>query len=392
MYNFDKIIDRRNTDCTKFDQVPYDNIPEDNVPLWIADMDFESAPSIMEAVSERASHGIFGYSILSDRYYDAIMDWHKKRFGTTELKKENISYQNSGLAGICHMMDIFSNEGDAFILFAPVYPGFFKAGDRMKRKMVTSLLTDTNGYFSIDFNDFEEKIKENDVKFFIFCNPHNPAGRVWTKDEVTKLVDICLKYGVKIIDDELWSDVVLSKDVKHTPLFTLDPRAKDIGISLYSPSKAFNLGGMISSYSICYNQEFKEQLEEASNRYCCNLPCMLAIESTIAAYNGGEEWLEACLEYIRGNIEYVCDFLKTNLPKIKCVCPESSYLLWLDFTDTGMTHEEMLERTIMKAGVICNDGHTFGDGGEMHMRFNPTTARANLEKAMALLLKEYGEI
>lgn len=392
MYTFDKVISRNNTECVKYDRLPYQNVPEENYPLWIADMDFETAPEIMQAIRERMNHEIFGYFMMGDRYFNSIVDWHKRRFGVNDLEAKHICYQNGVLAGVSHILDMLTKDGDPIILQTPGYPGFTSVLRNMGREIVANPMINDNGYYTIDYKNFEDSIVAKNIKVFIFCNPHNPTGRVWTAQEMQKLVGICLKHGVTIIADEIWADMIINKDMKHLPLMVADPRAKEITIAMYSPSKGYNLAGMVSSYSICYNEELGERLRKHSNRLHCNSPCVLAIDTTIAAYDKAEGWLDACVDYISGNMDYIVNFLETRLPKIKCRKPDGTYVMWLDFTETGITHEEMLVRAVEKAGFICNDGHAFTQGGDCHMRLNPTTARANIEKAMAALEREFSDI
>ncbi len=389
MYTFDKVVNRQNTEATKVDGVPYDNIPEQNYPMWVADMDFEAAPEIIESLQHRLDHKVLGYFLLKDRFFNSIIGWHKRRFGITDLEEKHIVYQNSVLGGISHIMEIFTNEGDSILAQSPTYPGFSKIIDTMNRNLVVNPMIEVDGYFTLDLVQFEEAIVEHNIKLYILCNPQNPTGRIWTKEEVEQIVTICLKHNVFIVSDEIWSDMILNESMSHTPLFKMDERAKEIAIALYSPSKAFNLAGMISSYSVCYNEEVNQKLEKISNFYHCNLPCVFAIESLIAAYDKGENWLEECKSYVSGNIDYIISFLEEHVPNIKCRKPDATYLLWLDFSDMGITHEEMIRKMIEEAGVICNDGHTFTAGGDLHMRLNPTTARENIVGAMEAIRKTF---
>ncbi len=393
MYSFDKVIDRKNTECAKFDYLPYENVPEVHYPLWVADMDFEIAPQIVEALNKRMEHKLFGYFLMTDRYFDSIINWHSRRYDVKDITKENICYQNGVLAGVAHAVQTLTKEGDSIIVQAPTYPGFTKTVSNMNRELVYNLMKeDENGYFTIDLQDFENKIVEKNIKLFIFCNPHNPSGRIWTKEEMVSLVDICLKHDVKIISDEIWSDVIINKEMHHLPLCKADPRAKDITISMYSPSKGYSLAGMVSSYSVCYNKELAESLKTTSYYLHCNSPCVLAVDTTIAAYDKAEDWLDSCNDYVGANMDFILGFIAEKLPKIKCRKPDATYLLWLDFKALGITHEEMIKRAVNEAGVVMNNGNDFVLGGELHMRLNPTTARENLVKAMNALEKAFSDI
>lgn len=392
MYNFDTIIDRKGTESVKYDFPPYQTKAADSHALWIADMDFQTAPEVLSAMKNRIDHGIFGYFKFTDRYYDAVKNWHKKRFDVDDLQNEHIFYQHSVKAGISHALEILTNEGDNIAFLSPIYPGFTHVMEVMNRNTVAVLLKEDAGFFTVDFELFEKKIKENNVKVFIFCNPHNPTGRIWTKEEMEQLVEICLKYDVKIIADEIWADVVIDKNLKHLPLCKAVPKAKDITIALYSPSKGFNLAGLICSYSVCYNEELNDKLVTRSAFLSSNSPCVLAHEALIVSYLEGENWLDECCSYISDNMDFVIDFLQTRLPKIKCKKSQATYVLWLDFKDLGISHEELIEKAHTNAGFLANDGISFKEGGELHLRVNCATPRIKLGNALLALEKEFGNI
>ncbi len=391
MYSFDKVIERKGTECEKYDDYTYKNVPEVNYPLWIADMDFETAPVIMEALQERMKHQVFGYSVIGERYYTAIKEWHKRRYNVTDLKDEHICYQSGVLAGLCHALDLLTQEGESVMIQTPAYVGFIHILENMYRKIIENPMKETNGYYEVDFIQFEEAIVANDVKVFIHCNPHNPAGRIWTAEEMQKIVDICKKHNVMILADEIWADMIINKEMKHLPLLVAVPEAKDITIAYYSPSKGFNLAGMWSAYSVCYNPELAARLEKQSNFLHSNVSGVLSIETTIAAYEKGDQWLDECIEYGSANMDYIVDFLAEKLPKIKLRKPDATYLLWLDFSELGLSHEEFLHRLYTKAGVLCNNGEDFMSGGTQHIRLNPMTSRTVIEGAMAALEREFGE-
>lgn len=391
-YTFDKVIERKGTGCVKYDRLPYEKVAQDAIPLWIADMDFETAPEIMAALRKRMEHEIFGYFILGDEYYNSIINWQKRRFGVNDLEVKHICYQNGVLAGLSHILQTLTKEGDPVILQTPGYPGFTNTLKNMNREIVPNPMINDRGYYTIDYKHLEETIATRGIKVLILCSPHNPTGRIWSVEELRKIVDICLKHQVTIVADEIWADVIINKGEKFVPLFQADPRSKEITIGLYSPSKGYNLAGMVSSYSVCYNDELNDRLKKTSAYLHCNSPCALAITTTIAAYNDAEGWLDACNAYTSANMDYILSYLQENLPKIKCRKPDGTYVLWLDFTETGLTHDEMIQRLVEKAGVITNNGHAFTQGGDLHVRLNPTTARVNLEKAMKVLHREFADV
>lgn len=392
MYDFDKVIERKGTECEKFDDFTYKNVPKVNYPLWIADMDFETAPEIVEAIEERMKHRIFGYNVVGERYYNAIMGWHARRFDVHDLKPEHICYQNGVLAGLCHAIDLLTQENDSVMIQTPAYVGFIHILENMNRTIIENPMIEADGYYEVDFKSFEEAIVANGVKVFIHCNPHNPSGRIWTAQEMQQMVTICKKHEVTILADEIWADMIINKEMKHLPLVVAVPEAKDCTISYYSPSKGYNLAGMWSGYSICYNLELAARLEKQSNFLHSNIGCVLAIETTIAAYEKGEQWLEACIEYGSANMDYIMEFLAAKLPKIKMRKPDATYLLWLDFSEVDLTHEEILERLYTKAGVLCNNGEDFMAGGTKHVRLNPMTARATIVGAMDAMEQAFADV
>lgn len=392
MYNFDKFVERVGTESRKYDGHPFENVPEESYPLWIADMDFEAAPEIVLALHERMKHKVFGYFIEGERYYNAILHWHKTRYGVEDLRPEHICYQNGVLAGICHAVDMLTDEGDAIIIQTPAYVGFTNVLRNINRKIIQNPMKEKEGYYEIDFVQFEEAIIENQVKIFIHSNPHNPTGRVWSLEETEKLVDICMRHNVMILSDEIWSDMIINTELNHIPLVVAQPKAKEITISYYSPSKGFNLAGMWSAYSVCYQKELSEKLQKKSNYLHSNEGCVLAIETTIAAYQEGASWLDACIAYISSNMDYISEFLEERLPKIKFRKPDATYLLWLDFSELHISHEEVLERLYQKAGVLCNSGEDFLTGGSYHVRFNPATSRTVIEKAMKAMEEAFKDV
>ncbi len=391
-YLFDELIERKNTGCEKYDKPPYKNIAKDPVQLWVADMDFAAAPQILEALKKRLEHPILGYFSLTDAYYNAIIQWQKRRFAVEGLEKGHICFQSGVIAGVAHILDLYTEENDPVIVQTPCYPGFIGVLSSMKRKLVANPMINDKGYYSLDLEHLEKVIIENKAKLMIFCSPHNPTGRIWRAEELRAVADICIRHKVMIIVDEIWADMKINRQEKFLPFFEADPRLKEFAISLYSPSKGFNLAGMFSAYSVCYNEAINQKLEASSNKAHSNNPTVLSIESTIAAYKEGEEWLEACIDYIGQNMDYILDFLQTKLPKIKCRKPDATYLMWLDFSELALTHEEIMQRLVEKAGLIIVDGNSFGEGGEMKVRLNPSTPRANIVRAMDRLYEEFRDL
>lgn len=385
-YDFDRWPDRLNTNSVKWDELPFKNVKEGFIPLWVADMDFPVAPEIIGAMKERLDHPYFGYFSLTDEnFYRPIIEWQKARYGVEGLEPGQILYENGVLAGIAHLLQALSSPGDPVVLQTPGYPGFEGVLNTMNRKIIPNPMIDNGGYFTIDYRDLEKKIVDSGAKILLFCSPQNPTGRVWTAEEQRGVVDICLKHGVTIIADQIWSDIILTQDAPFVPLSSADERAKEISVEFFSPSKGFSMAAMYASYAVCRNPVLCEKLRAASNYLHCNNPALLSVVGLAAAYTKGEEWLEQCRKVISGNMEYIVSFLKERLPGITTRKAEGTYLLWLNFSGTGLTHEEMIRRTVHGAGVVLNDGRSFISNGECRMRLNAAAPRAMIEQAMKRL-------
>ncbi len=391
-FDFDKIYDRRDTGCSKWDYLPYPNAPEGSIPMWVADMDFAAAPSVIAAMEERLQHPLMGYFKITDRVYNALINWQKRRYGVTDLEKKHITYHNGVIGGFTAAIDTFTKPGDPILVEAPGYPMFQKSIDNTGRVIVPNELIETQDGYTFDFAATEALIKEKNIKFAIFCNPHNPTGRNWSREEISAYIDICDRNGVIVVADEIWADVIIDKNTPFVPFFSLGEKAKKIGISFYSPTKGFNIAGLVASFSIIYNDELREKINATAGHTHYNSPSALAIAAVLGAYEGGDEWLEACNAYMGESMDYVIGFLAEKMPKIKTTKPSGTYLLWLDFSDTGLSHEEILNRCTYKAGVIMNDGTAFVKNGEKHMRMNMATPRSNVITAMDRLYNAFSDV
>lgn len=387
-YDFNRIIDRKG----KFGNYKWDNCPfptdsDEPIPMWIADMDIPAADFIIEAMQARLDHPIFGYFAPDERYYDAIINWQRRRNGWNGLIREHIQYQNGVLGAIDTAITTFTDKGDYILVQSPGYHQFKNAIDRLEREICVSSLTYKDGRYELDYEHIEQKIKENHIKLVIFCSPHNPTGRVWQRDELEAFVDICHRHGVTIISDEIHSDLILSG--KHIPLQTLSDKAKEITISLYAPTKTFNLAGLVTAYSITLNNELAKKYNEASTASHYNWYNTFSIEATTAAYEKGDRWVDELCEHLKGNMEYVRQsFLEAGLP-IDARIMESTFLQWLDFRETGLSHEEIVERCQRKTGVLMHSGSIFIKNGEGFMRMNVGCPRIYVEEAAKRLCEEF---
>lgn len=381
-YDFDKQWDRIGKDAVKWDMPAKEAGTNDIIPMWVADMDFATAPSVAEALKERVEHPLYGYFRPTDRYYNAIINWHKNRFGNDTVKAEYIAYQNSVLGGVASCLFAFSQPGDQILCNATTYTGFTNTVKNAGRFLCLSeLKEDDKGNYTLDFEDMEKKIVENKIPVYIFCSPHNPTGRMWNKDEIEKVVEMCDRLGVVLLSDEIWADFNCSGK-KHIPTVSVSERAKEITVAMYAPSKTFNLAGLVGAYSVVYNQFLRNKMEKVASMSHYNMLNVLSITALIGAYEGGAEWVDEMNKYIRANQEYVYDYVTKNFKGVKTFLPEGTYLMWLDCSGCEIGIQEVLDR--MKAcGVIVNDGRTFN--GKTHVRLNLACPKANCEEGMKRL-------
>lgn len=379
-YNFDEIIDRKGTNCLKYDFASERGKPEGVLPLWIADMDFKAPDIVLERLSEIVNHGIFGYSDSKEDYFLVLKNWFEKKFGW-KVKEEWLVKTPGIVFAIAAATHAFTKEGDAVLIQQPVYYPFSETILDNKRKLVNSPLKRTGDRYEIDFEDFEEKIIQEQVKLFIFCSPHNPVGRVWEKDELKRIGEICLKHGVIVVSDEIHSDFVYPGH-QHTVFASLSKEISDITITCTAPSKTFNIAGLQISNIFIENPVLREKVKKAIAQTGYSQVNQIGLAACQAAYEGGEEWLEELKEYLAGNIEYTRAFLKEHLPKITLIEPEGTYLLWLDFKAYNLTEEEREELIVKKAGLWLDSGSMFGPDGEGYERINIACPRKTLEKAL----------
>lgn len=379
-YNFNEIIDRKGTNCLKYDFASERGKPEGVLPLWIADMDFKAPDIVLKRLSEIVNHGIFGYSDSKEDYFLVLKNWFEKKFGW-KVKEEWLVKTPGIVFAIAAAIHAFTKEGDAVLIQQPVYYPFSETILDNKRKLVNSPLKRTGDRYEIDFEDFEEKIIQEKVKLFIFCSPHNPVGRVWEKDELKRIGEICLKHGVIVVSDEIHSDFVYPGH-QHTVFASLSKEISDITITCTAPSKTFNIAGLQISNIFIENPVLREKVKKAIAQTGYSQVNQIGLAACQAAYEGGEEWLEGLKEYLAGNIEYTRAFLKEHLPKITLIEPEGTYLLWLDFKAYNLTEEEREELIVKKAGLWLDSGSMFGPDGEGYERINIACPRKTLEKAL----------
>ena len=382
-YDFDEIIDRRNTDCLKYDFTAERGMPEDVLSLWVADMDFRTAPGIIERAVEDAQFGIYGYTESKDDYFRAVAAWYADYFDW-KVEKSWLVKTPGIVFAISAAIQALTQKGDAVMIQQPVYYPFSAVIKDNDRTLVNNELVLKEGHYEIDFDDFEQKIIENKVKLFVLCSPHNPVGRVWTIEELRKLGEICLKYDVKVVSDEIHSDFVY-EGRKHYVFATVDSAFEQNSIICTAPSKTFNLAGLQASNIFIPNPQIRKAFERQISAVGYSQLNMIGLHACQAAYETGREWLEELKAYLKGNLDYVRDYLEKNIPHIKLIEPEGTYLIWLDCRGLGLSEEKLEELIVHKAKLWLDAGAIFGKAGEGFERINIACPRAVLEEAMKRL-------
>jgi cysteine-S-conjugate beta-lyase len=365
-FSFDKKIERRNTRAVKWDLVKSLYGSEDVLPMWVADMDFEVPPAVKDALTERAQHGVFGYTYTDNALQNTITAWLEYKHDW-KVKSASILYSPGVIATLYMAIQTFTDKGDKVLIQTPVYPPFYDIVKNHDRELVTNSLVVQENRYEIDFVDFEAKLKQG-VKVFILCNPHNPVGRVWTQAELEKIVALCKKYNVMIFADEIHADLVYHPN-KHVPIAKIDEDMEEQIITCMSPTKTFNLAGLQVSYAIVANKQKRDALEKTFHKQGMHILNTMGITALDAAYNNGREWLEQLLEQLQTNIDYVVNTF-ANHPKVKVFRPEGTYLIWLDFSKLELSQDELKEFLQTRAQVGLNDGASFGEEGTGFMRMN----------------------
>ena len=374
--DFDTAYDRSGTNSLKYKKHP--RYPDEKlIPLWVADMDFKAASEIIDALNKTTEHGNFGYTLPDSDYYNSVINWNKKRFGF-DIREEWITPCEGVMSGIAAAIRALTSKGDAVLIFQPVYYPFANVISNNNRRLVVSELQFDGEKYVIDYDDFENKIKQNDVKILLFCSPHNPVGRVWNRAELEIVAEICLKHNVLIISDEIHSDLVYKK---HIPTASLSDEIASITVELTSITKTFNLAGVQGANLIVPNEKIRAAVENELRAQCAGGPNIMSFAATKAAYQFGDKWLDDLLIYLQGNIDYVIHSFEGT--SIKPLLPQGTYLMWLDCREFGLNDRELEELFIKKCGVWMNSGYIFGKGGSGFMRMNIACPREILKKAIA---------
>lgn len=394
-FDFTTIYDRRGKDAMAVDAV--EKIPTfqpnegfDAIPMWVADMNFATAPSVNAEIAKRIEHPLYGYYMTPDEYYDAIIRWHETRNGVTGLEKEHIGYENGVLGGLMSALNAVCARGDKVLVHAPTYIGFTGSIENAGYHIVTSdLKQDRYGIWRMDFFDMEMKIKKNDIRAVVFCSPHNPTGRVWEREELEQFMDMAQRLNVAVISDEIWSDLTL-RGYKHIPLQSVSEDARNRTIALYAPSKTFNLAGLIGSYHIIYNEALHKHVKKEASTCHYNSMNVLSMHALIGAYSDeGAQWVDELREVLTANVKYACKFIRKNFKGVNVQQPEGTYMLFLDCEGyckrSGRSLDEV-KKAGYEVGVIWQDGRPFH--GPHHIRMNLALPTARVEEAMQRL-KDY---
>ena len=380
-YNFNEKIDRSNNHSAKWEEMGNKFVSNDLWPMWIADMDLKTAPVIIDAMREKLEQGIFGYVYRPASYYQSAADWIERRF---DYKIDSKTLINSpGVVPTLSILVRLMTKADEKVLIqSPVYYPFSAVVRENERELVVnSLVKDETGYYTIDFEDFEKKVSDEKVTLFIMCSPHNPVGRVWKREELQKMSELCLKYNVRVIADEIWRDIVMP-GYKHIPVASLSKEVEHNTITCFSPTKTFNIAGLQASFATLPREEEWKMLDEELGRLDVKRNSPFSLVGFEAAYTKGEEWLEELLIHLDGNMDYVVNFVKERIPEVKVRKSEGTYLMWLDFSGLGMTKEELSMFMQKEAKIALDDGFWFGENGAGFERMNIACPRYMVEEGM----------
>jgi cystathionine beta-lyase len=387
VYEFDRLLARKGTHCSKWDALEQVYGNPDLVPLWVADMDFPVLPELEKALAARSVNSTFGYTFAGEGYYKSVTDWHLKRNGLS-LTKEDILDVPGVVCGLSFVIAALTGPEDKVLINTPVYPPFFSVPKSQGRPLLLSPLRRGKERYEIDFDDFEAKLREG-AKAFIFCSPHNPVGRVWEKEELENIVKLCARYGTLIVSDEIHSDLIFSGH-KHIPILNVSPEARDISLIVSAPSKTFNVAGLKASMLLVKNPDLRKRIRTLLDQFHVGVG-LFGYKAAEVVYREGEKWLEELLVYLEDNAKFVVSFLESRLPRVGAYLPESTYLMWLDFSAYGLTQEALMGKMRKEARVALNDGVTFGKEGKGHVRLNIGTTRALIQEGLEKIEAAFGK-
>ena len=380
-YNFDELIERRGTNCVKWDESPSPEV----IPLWVADMDFRVAPAIQKALQQRVEHGVFGYNIVPESYYEAVISWFHRRH-QWDIQRSWILYTTAVVPAMSCVIKALTMPGEKVLILSPAYNCFFSSIKNNGCEVLESPLKAVDDTFEVDFDDFESKCADEKTTLFLLCNPHNPSGRVWTKEELQRMYDICKRHGVKVASDEIHCELIMPGH-EFVPFGTIT----DDGVVMNSPSKNFNTAGLQIANIICSHPSWRRRIDRAINinEVCDVNP--FGIVALQAAYNESEDWIDELNQYLWGNYQLLCDFIGENIPQWKVCRLEGTYLPWVDISAMGITSQELCDQLLAEAKVWINPGTMYGpQTGEGYVRFNIAIQRSRLLDALQRIKKYLG--
>lgn len=381
--DFDTVPNRRGTNCFKYDFAREMGMPEDVLPLWVADMDFPTAPAVLERLHALAEHGIFGYTGVKDAYFSAVHNWYAQRFGW-EIQRSWLVTTPGVVFAIAIAIRAFTQKGDAILIQQPVYYPFANKVTENDRQLVVNPLVLKNGRYEMDFADMERKIVDYHVKMLLLCSPHNPVGRVWTKEELLRVGEICQKHGVLVVSDEIHADFTYAGHT-HRVFASVKSEFADFTITCTAPSKTFNLAGLQNSNIFIPNRQLRHAYKKELSACGCGGTNCMGMAACQAAYEAGADWLEQLKQYLAGNLAYIRQFLREKLPEIALIEPEGTYLVWLDLRKLGLTEQQQRQLIVQDAKLWLDTGTLFGQGGEGFERINIACPRTTIEQAMQRL-------
>lgn len=380
-YNFDEVVCRKHTDALKLEALAPRWGRTDLLPLWVADMDFKTPPFIVEVMKKRMECEVFGYTVKPESWYEAIISWQKRRHKWT-ITKEMISFVPGVVPALAMAVQAFTQRGEKVMIQQPVYNPFAQVIRNNHRELVNCPLELKDGQYHINFKLFEKKIKG--CKLFLFCHPHNPGGRVWTREELKKVATICAQNNVIIVADEIHADLTLLP-YEHIPFASVSEEAKQNSVVFASPSKAFNMAGLATSYAVIANPTLRRRFESYVEGNELATGNVFAFNTVVAAYNKGEEWLQQMLTYVQGNIDEVVSYIKENIPQLKVIIPQASYLVFIDFSALQLNQKDIVALCTNRAHLALNDGSIYGEEGNGYMRINLACPRSVVRQALAQL-------
>ena len=381
-YDFDELVVRRGTGCVKWDESPDDEI----IPLWVADMDFKAAPAIQDAIRKRAEHGVFGYTVVEDDYYEAVISWFQRRHDWT-IRREEILYTTGVVPAMSVAIKALTMPGEKVLILSPDYNCFFSSVRNNGCEVLETALLRVGDSFEVDWEDFETKCSDEKTTVFLLCNPHNPCGRVWTAKELELMNDICLRHGVKVVSDEIHCELVMP-GYRFQPFAAVSEACRENSVILNSPSKSFNIAGLQAANIICSQPDWRRRLDRAINiNEVCDLNPFGPV-ALKAAYNESEDWIDELNQYLWGNYQALCEFVEANIPQWKVCKLEGTYLPWVDISAMNTTAQDLCDKLLDEAKVWLNPGTMYGpQSGEGYIRINIATQRSRLIEALNRIKK-----